>query len=129
VRVLSEVFRGKLLAMFEHAIACAKIPAERDHDAKDRLKRAAAKRWVVYCKPPFAGPDQVLAYLARYTHRIAISNDRLVSLRESEGNINALRTLAPPPLRSRSQAVTPPARTPHPLGRRHGSAGPSVSVL
>jgi hypothetical protein len=82
VHVLSAVFRGKLLAMFEHAIAHAKIPAEREHEARDRLKQAAAKRWVVYCKPPFAGPDQVLAYLARYTHRIAISNDRLVSLHD-----------------------------------------------
>jgi hypothetical protein len=38
----------------------------------------------VYCKPPFAGPDQVLAYLARYTHRIALSNDRLLSLHEGQ---------------------------------------------
>jgi len=37
------------------------------------------KEWVVYAKQPFAGPDQVLAYLARYTHRVAISNQRLVS--------------------------------------------------
>jgi putative transposase len=82
VRVLSAVFRGKLLATLEHAIARATIPAAREHEARDRLKRAAAKRWVVYGNPPFAGPDQVLAYLARYTHRIAISNDRLVSLRD-----------------------------------------------
>jgi hypothetical protein len=82
VRVLSAVFRGKLLAKLEDAIARATIPSAREHEAQDRLKRAAAKRWVVYCKPPFAGPDQVLAYLARYTHRIAISNDRLVSLRD-----------------------------------------------
>src|SRR5215471_17383925 len=82
VRVLSEVFRGKLLARFEHAIARATIPSNRDHDARDRLKRAAARRWVVYCKPPFAGPHQVLTCLARYTHRIALSNERLVSLRE-----------------------------------------------
>ena len=37
-------------------------------------------RWVVYCKPPFGGPDQVLRYLGAYTHRVAISNRRLVSL-------------------------------------------------
>ena len=41
------------------------------------------KRWVVYAKPPFAGPEAVLAYLARYTHRVAISNSRLVSLDEA----------------------------------------------
>ena len=38
--------------------------------------------WVVYCKPPFAGPEHVLAYLSRYTHRVAISNERLVALTE-----------------------------------------------
>lgn len=38
------------------------------------------KRWVVYCKPPFSGPEAVLAYLSRYTHRIAISNHRLIAL-------------------------------------------------
>jgi hypothetical protein len=38
------------------------------------------KRWVVYAKPPFAGPEAVLAYLSRYTHRVAISNRRLVAL-------------------------------------------------
>ncbi len=38
--------------------------------------------WVVYAKPPFAGPEQVLQYLGRYTHRVAISNDRLVDLRD-----------------------------------------------
>jgi hypothetical protein len=43
------------------------------------LARAAATDWVVYCKPPFGGPEQVLAYLANYTHRIAISNSRIVS--------------------------------------------------
>jgi hypothetical protein len=40
------------------------------------------KKWVVYAKPPFGGPEQVLKYLARYTHRVAISNGRLVSLTE-----------------------------------------------
>ena len=49
--------------------------------ALDALYR---KSWVVYCKPPFGSPEQVLAYLARYTHRVAISNQRLVRL-EDEG--------------------------------------------
>jgi hypothetical protein len=39
-------------------------------------------RWVVYAKPPFGGPQQVLKYLARYTHRVAISNQRLVALHD-----------------------------------------------
>ena len=80
VRVLSQVFRGKLLAKLERAIDRAKVPPGPETDPHHQLKRAAAKSWVVYCKPPFAGPEQVLAYLARYTHRIAISNDRLIAL-------------------------------------------------
>jgi hypothetical protein len=42
-----------------------------------------AKKWVVYAKPPFSGPEAVLAYLSRYTHRVAISNHRLVSFDEA----------------------------------------------
>src|SRR5205085_842019 len=40
------------------------------------------RKWVVYCKRPFAGPEEVLRYLARYTHRVAISNRRLISLND-----------------------------------------------
>jgi len=51
-------------------------------------------KWVVYCKAPFAGPEQVLRYLARYTHRVAISNRRLISADDkgvtSSGRIIAL---------------------------------------
>jgi len=43
------------------------------------LARLQAREWVVYAKPPFGGPSQVLAYLANYTHRIAISNSRIVA--------------------------------------------------
>ena len=42
------------------------------------------KRWVVYAKPPFAGPETVLAYLSRYTHRVAISNRRLTTLDDAD---------------------------------------------
>ncbi|TIS52677.1 MAG: IS91 family transposase, partial [Mesorhizobium sp.] len=41
------------------------------------------KNWFVYAKPPFAGPEAVLAYLSRYTHRVAISNSRLIALNEA----------------------------------------------
>jgi len=49
------------------------------------LSPVRKKRWVVYAKPPFAGPEAVLAYLARYTHRVAISNSRLI--RFDEGGV------------------------------------------
>jgi len=48
------------------------------------LNKVSKLEWVVYAKPPFGGPRQVLKYLARYTHRVAISNQRLVSLSEGE---------------------------------------------
>jgi hypothetical protein len=48
------------------------------------LRPLYAKEWVVYAKPPFGGPEQVLKYLARYTHRVAISNRRLVKLQDGK---------------------------------------------
>jgi Putative transposase/Transposase zinc-binding domain len=48
-----------------------------------RIAIARKKNWVVYAKPPFAGPEAVLAYLSRYTHRVAISNRRLIALDET----------------------------------------------
>ena len=55
-------------------------PLAQKHNFVDWLNRVARSEWVVYAKPPFGGPQQVLKYLARYTHRVAISNQRLVSL-------------------------------------------------
>ena len=81
VRVLSRVFRGKFIDGLKRARGMGKLVgvAADGHDF-DRLLDASVKHdWVVYAKPPFGGPEQVLKYLARYTHRIAISNRRLVS--------------------------------------------------
>ena len=82
VRILSLVFRAKLLAAFERAVACGKIASSvgSGADVSRLLRRAARRMWVVFSKRPFAGPKQVLAYLGRYTHRIAISNERIVSM-------------------------------------------------
>jgi hypothetical protein len=87
VRVLSRLFRRSFLdglvrlhedgelQFFNHLAPFADIEAFRAHLAP--LRRS---EWVVYAKRPFAGPEQVLAYLARYTHRVAIGNSRLVSI-------------------------------------------------
>jgi hypothetical protein len=48
------------------------------------LRRLRKTEWVVYAKPPFGAPEQVLKYLARYTHRVAISNRRLVAIRDHQ---------------------------------------------
>jgi hypothetical protein len=73
VRVLSRVFRGKFLAGLRALSVQGKV-------ALPELGPLYAKDWVVYAKAPFGGPEQVLKYLARYTHRVAISNHRLIKL-------------------------------------------------
>ena len=82
VRILSTVFRAKLLAALESAVASGKISPSVGSgvNVSGLLRQAARRKWVVYCKRPFAGPQQVLAYLGRYTHRIAISNERIVTI-------------------------------------------------
>jgi len=81
VRVLSRVFRGKFIDGLKRMRGKGKLIGTEDDRAFDRLLKASVKHdWVVYAKPPFGGPQQVLKYLARYTHRIAISNRRLVSV-------------------------------------------------
>lgn len=79
VRILSTVFRGKLLSKLEEALNKDKLWMP-EREPRPLLRRAARKQWMVYSKAPFAGPEQVLRYLGRYTHRIAISNDRLIDL-------------------------------------------------
>ena len=87
VQVLSCLFRKKLLAFLKVAFAQGKLQfsgqlAALADPAKFHswLDQQGKPKWVVYAKPPFGGPEQVLKYLARYTHRVAISNGRLVSL-------------------------------------------------
>jgi hypothetical protein len=79
VRILAKLFRAKLLRRLENGLDDETLRSD-DADPYDRLRAAASKDWVVYSKPPFAGPRQVLRYLGRYTHRVAISNHRLVAL-------------------------------------------------
>jgi Putative transposase/Transposase zinc-binding domain len=91
VRVLSRVFRGKFLALLGEAFEQGKLSLHgKLRDLRDagafqrRLTASAQTEWVVYAKPPFGGPEQVLKYLARYTHRVAISNRRLIALEGGE---------------------------------------------
>jgi hypothetical protein len=86
VRVLSRVFRGKFLAGLKRLhrrkkLACAG-PAAALADSwqfTQLIRRLHRHDWVVYAKPAFGGPMQVLRYLGRYTHRVAISNHRLLN--------------------------------------------------
>ena len=83
VRVLSRVFRGEFIDGLKRARAAGKLVGVEDDGAFGRMLDASVRReWVVYAKPPFGTADQVLKYLARYTHRIAISDRRLVAIGE-----------------------------------------------
>lgn len=86
VKVLGKLFRGKFLDQLRraHDEDSLDLPEElREPMALDRLfDDLHAQRWVVYAKPPFAGPDQVFAYLGRYTHRVALSNQRILDVTE-----------------------------------------------
>ncbi|MER8977218.1 MULTISPECIES: IS91 family transposase [unclassified Mesorhizobium] len=90
VRVLSKLFRRLFLAKLPEAHAAGRLKFFGDHAGLGDRRAFAAflaplrrKNWFVYAKPPFAGPEAVLAYLSRYTHRVAISNSRLIALDEA----------------------------------------------
>ena len=85
VRVLSRLFRRLFLEHLQHAFDAGKLHFFTAlENLRNRLQFARylaptrKTEWVVYAKPPFAGPQQVLDYVGRYTHRVAISNNRLL---------------------------------------------------
>jgi hypothetical protein len=87
VKALSTVFRAKYLdglkgLYAEQALCFAGAPfdLEAPHTFNTFVKRLRQKKWVVYAKPPFGGPEQTLSYLGRYTHRVAIANHRLLDM-------------------------------------------------
>jgi hypothetical protein len=81
VHVLGALFRGKFLAGLEQLRTEGKLHDDADdRAARRRRARLYEHSWVVYAKRPFGGPEQVYRYLGRYTHRVAISNARLVSM-------------------------------------------------
>jgi predicted RNA-binding Zn-ribbon protein involved in translation (DUF1610 family) len=89
VRVLSRLFRRLFLEQLGDAHRAGKLQFFGEHQAlaevkafADWLKPLRQSEWVVYAKRPFAGPEAVLAYLSRYTHRVAIANSRLIAMDE-----------------------------------------------
>jgi hypothetical protein len=91
VRILSRVFRGKFLSKLRQAFDQGRLSFHGELSSladpgtfQKRLSASARTDWMVYAKPPFGGPEAVLKYLARYTHRVAISNRRLISLDDGE---------------------------------------------
>jgi len=75
VKALSRVFRGKFLGLLLPHIERGKLQIK-----NEEVKNAGEKNWIVYAKKPFGSPQTVLDYLGRYTHRVALSNDRILKV-------------------------------------------------
>jgi len=73
VRALSPIFRAKFMEMAQDALPCVKLPVA-----------VWEKDWVVYAKPAVQGSDKVLQYLARYVHRVAITNNRILAIENDQ---------------------------------------------
>ena len=91
IKVLRRVFRGKFVAGLKQAFKSGRLhfpgklaPLAQPKTFAAWLRLLFRNDWVVYAKPPFGGPEYVLQYLGRYTHRVAISNHRLVSFTEGK---------------------------------------------
>ncbi len=91
VRVLSRLFRRLFLQELQAAFAAGQLGFFGDlvrladpAAFAERLAQLRRTDWVVYARPPFGGPEQVLAYLGRYTHRVATANCRLISLADGK---------------------------------------------
>ncbi len=91
VKVLSRVFRGKFTAGLKKAFRKKQLafpgslqPLAHEPAFRSFLRSLFRQDWVVYAKPPFGGPQHVLHYLARYTHRVAISNHRIVNFADGQ---------------------------------------------
>lgn len=91
VRVLSSRFRNVFLAYLREAYREGKLKFHGEMTGLNKpaafealCRRAERIKWVVFAKPPFGGPEQVMKYLARYTHRVAISNSRILSIEDGK---------------------------------------------
>ncbi len=110
VRVLSRLYRRLFLAFLNQAFREGRLvfhgslaQLQNKEAFRHHLAGARQVEWVVYAKPPFGGPEQVVAYVGRYTHRVALSNSRLVKLEDGkvsfrwkdyrEGNAQKVLTL------------------------------------
>lgn len=91
IRILSRLYRGKFLAYLAEAARAGALqfagvtaPLATATGFDTFLRAQRRKEWVVYAKPPFGSPEQVLKYLARYTHRVAISDRRILAIQEDK---------------------------------------------
>jgi hypothetical protein len=91
VKVMSRVFRGKFLDYLKESYEKNRLrfdgtisELKKKYKFKELLDKLYKTKWVVYCKPPFKNPGFVLEYLGRYSHRVAISNSRIVDIKDGK---------------------------------------------
>lgn len=112
VRVLSRLFRRLFLEALEAAYAREELqfhgqlqPLRQPASFQQHLHPARQAEWVVYAKPPFAGAQQAIAYLGRYTHRVALSNERLLAFENQQVTFQYKDYRSGDPQRSRQMTL------------------------
>ena len=88
VKAMNKVFRGKFLEGLKSLLAKQQVTADPNSDIKSLIQKLYEKDWIVYAKAPFGGPQQVIEYLGRYTHKVAISNHRIQSVDEQAATVS-----------------------------------------
>ncbi|MDH5561833.1 MAG: IS91 family transposase [Deltaproteobacteria bacterium] len=95
VHALSKVFRGKFIEGLKEAHSTAKLTFSTETRQLESvggfeqwINRLVARNWVVYCKRPFGDAEQVVRYIGRYTHRVAISNNRIIDVQDGQVRFN-----------------------------------------
>lgn len=87
VKAMSVVYRAKFLEGLKLLISKGEVTLPNNADPKALFDLLYQKNWVIYAKAPFAGPQTVIEYLARYTHKVAISNHRICSINEQDDTV------------------------------------------
>jgi hypothetical protein len=88
VKAMGIVYRTKFLEVLQQMISDDEVTLPKGQDGKRFIRLLFQKDWVVYAKAPFGGPQAVIEYLGRYTHKVAISNHRIASINDENGTVS-----------------------------------------
>jgi Putative transposase/Transposase zinc-binding domain len=88
VKAMSQVYKAKFLQALQKLIDCGEVKLVSGSDKKELLNLLYSKDWIVYAKAPFGGPHAVIEYLGRYTHKVAISNHRITSIKDEDDTVS-----------------------------------------
>lgn len=88
VKAMAIVYRAKFLEALKKMMASGEVTVDEQLNMVDTIKELYNKAWVVYAKKPFGGPEQVINYLSRYTHKVAITNNRIKAINDTNGSVS-----------------------------------------